>query len=358
MTEYSTSAEVHAADKIERKQLYERSLSLLQRHKEKQRSDEEQGTEPPTPTSSTHSFTWFGLHSVAYSWLEQHFKDVELIIICGSSGRAQHIATELYSKYQKFIKLFTTIGDGNFFEIYKCGPVLVCSHGIGLASVDIFLNELMAIFKTLSHFKFKVIRLGSCGGVGVKAGTLVISTQALHYQTVEPEWHVHMLGEKLTYSGIFDEKLVQMIHDIATELSNRKIKEQSGEEEKEAKHKVPKVVVGKTFTAETFYEGQARLDGAFCKYHESNKQEFMIKLVDLGVKNIEMEGVALAGICNKYTIPSAMIAVAFVNRLESDTIPAQASPQDLKEWMEFGVEVIIEFIHKHVFEKLETASNN
>ena len=49
-------------------------------------------------------------------------------------------------------------------------------------------------------------------------------------------------------------------------------------------------VSGKTMCTYDFYEGQGRLDGAFCEFTEQDKMEYLEKLRDFGVVNIEMEG--------------------------------------------------------------------
>jgi hypothetical protein len=49
-------------------------------------------------------------------------------------------------------------------------------------------------------------------------------------------------------------------------------------------------VSGKTMCTYDFYEGQGRLDGAFCEFTEKDKMEYLEKLRDFGVVNIEMEG--------------------------------------------------------------------
>jgi uridine phosphorylase len=48
-------------------------------------------------------------------------------------------------------------------------------------------------------------------------------------------------------------------------------------------------VSGKTMCTYDFYEGQGRLDGAFCEFNEQDKQEYLEKLQEAGVVNIEME---------------------------------------------------------------------
>lgn len=49
-------------------------------------------------------------------------------------------------------------------------------------------------------------------------------------------------------------------------------------------------VTGKTMCTYDFYEGQGRLDGAFCEFSESDKMDYLEKLKEHGVVNIEMEG--------------------------------------------------------------------
>lgn len=49
-------------------------------------------------------------------------------------------------------------------------------------------------------------------------------------------------------------------------------------------------VIGKTMCTYDFYEGQGRLDGAFCEFSENDKIEYLDKLKNAGVVNIEMEG--------------------------------------------------------------------
>ncbi|KAL1486291.1 hypothetical protein MTO96_031453 [Rhipicephalus appendiculatus] len=49
------------------------------------------------------------------------------------------------------------------------------------------------------------------------------------------------------------------------------------------------VVLGKTMSTDDFYEGQARLNGAFCDYTNQEKVQFIEKLHSLGVVNMDME---------------------------------------------------------------------
>ena len=59
------------------------------------------------------------------------------------------------------------IGQSEFFSLYKIGSILSCSHGMGLSSVCLFLNELLHIMHISKNNKYELIRLGSSGGIGV-----------------------------------------------------------------------------------------------------------------------------------------------------------------------------------------------
>lgn len=61
---------------------------------------------------------------------------------------------------------------------------------------------------------------------------------------------------------------------------------------------IKKVVSGKTLCAHDFYEGQGRVDGAFCDYTVEDKFKFLKKCHENNVKNIEMESSCFIGMLN------------------------------------------------------------
>lgn len=66
--------------------------------------------------------------------------------------------------------------------MYKVGPVLSISHGMGVPSIGILLHE---IIKLMYHAQCKdpiFIRIGTCGGIGVEGGTVVITDEAVDGQ--------------------------------------------------------------------------------------------------------------------------------------------------------------------------------
>lgn len=77
---------------------------------------------------------------------------------------------------------FVTVYNVFYFVFNKVGPVLSISHGMGVPSLGILLHE---IIKLMYHARCKdpiFIRIGTCGGIGIDGGTVVISEDAVDGQ--------------------------------------------------------------------------------------------------------------------------------------------------------------------------------
>lgn len=79
-------------------------------------------------------------------------------------------------------------------------------------------------------------------------------------------------------------------------------------------------VTGKTMCTSDFYEGQGRLDGAFCDYSEQDKIDYLTKLHKNGVINIEMECLVFAALTHHAGIRAGIVCVTFLDRLKSDQV--------------------------------------
>ena len=66
--------------------------------------------------------------------------------------------------------------------------------------------------------------------------------------------------------------------------------------------------------------GQGRLDGAFCDYTLEDKLKYLQEAYDNGVRNIEMECVSFAAMCNRAQIPAAVMCVTLLDRLKGDQV--------------------------------------
>ena len=63
--------------------------------------------------------------------------------------------------------------------MYKVGPVLSVSHGMGVPSLSILLHELIKLMWHAGVEDPIFFRIGTCGGVGLSGGTVVITQQAV-----------------------------------------------------------------------------------------------------------------------------------------------------------------------------------
>lgn len=80
----------------------------------------------------------------------------------------------------------------------------------------------------------------------------------------------------------------------------------------------------KTFLYVYTRVGQGRLDGAFCDYTENDKMEYLGKLRDFGVINIEMECTTFAALTYHAGIRSAIVCVALLDRLKGDQVRVES----------------------------------
>jgi uridine phosphorylase len=68
------------------------------------------------------------------------------------------------------------------------------------------------------------------------------------------------------------------------------------------------------------FAGQGRLDGAFCDYTEKEKLEFLHKIHQNNILNMEMESLAFAALTHHAGIRAAVICVTLLNRLNGDQV--------------------------------------
>lgn len=270
-----------------------------------------------------YTFEYLGIPSVSQQDIINEFGGITFIAIMGSSSRAEHVAQKCVSVL-KLDKQYRKIGDSEYFSIFKVGTILVCSHGMGYSSVCLFLNELLRIMNISKNTDFEMIRLGTCGGLGIEGGTLIVSTHVLDPVTLKPEWNFHSCGQSIKQECRFSPQIYKRIHAIS-------------------KSKKYEVEFGKTVSAETFYEGQARLDGAMCEYSEKDKMDYLHALHKQGVRNFEMESIVVSGICTKNNVKCGMFAVAILNRFKTDS---PADKEHRTRWIARAIDVLLDYIHR------------
>ncbi|XP_003407132.2 uridine phosphorylase 1 [Loxodonta africana] len=187
------------------------------------------------------------------------------------------------------------------YAMYKVGPVLCVSHGMGIPSIAIMLHELIKLLYHAGCCNVTIIRIGTSGGIGLEPGSVVITQQAVD-ACFKPEFEQIVLGKRVVRSTQLDDQLAQELMRCSKELDE-----------------FP-TVVGNTMCTLDFYEGQGRLDGAVCTYTEKDKQEYLRAAYAAGIRNIEMESSVFAAMCGACGLQAAVVCVTLLNRLDGDQI--------------------------------------
>ncbi|KAJ0066095.1 hypothetical protein NL108_001348, partial [Boleophthalmus pectinirostris] len=164
------------------------------------------------------------------------------------------------------------------YAMYKIGPVLSVSHGMGIPSISIMLHELIKLLHHAHCTDVTIFRIGTSGGIGLEPGSVVVTKQSVDANFL-PKFEQVILGKTVMRNTDLDSELAQELLECSKEINQFNTQ------------------MGNTMCTMDFYEGQARLDGAFCSYTEEDKQEYLRNAQEAGVCNIEMESSVFAAMC-------------------------------------------------------------
>ncbi|XP_030199365.1 uridine phosphorylase 2 [Gadus morhua] len=262
--------------------------------------------------------------------LPEMFGDIKFVCVGGSAKRmkafAQFIHTELNlpgsNDEPKDICEAT-----DRYCMYKVGPVLSMSHGMGVPSISIMLHELIKLLHHAHCRDVVLFRLGTSGGVGLAPGTVVVSEKALDYNFL-PQFEQVVLGKVIMRSTELDAGVSRELLQCSKELPN-----------------LP-AVIGNTMCTNDFYEGQGRLDGALCSFSHAEKLEYLQRAYEAGVRNIEMESTVFAAMCRVCGLKAAVVCVTLLNRFDGDQI---TSPEDvLVEYQQRPQVLVAHYIKKRL----------
>ncbi len=244
-------------------------------------------------------------------------RDVRAIVLAGSGGRIKEFA-ERWSAMNSGSPIVAFPKEDRFVTRYT-GGVLFASHGMGMPSASIALQELMRLVFFLKRGDLDAMaevfwcRVGTSGGVGLPGGTVVVSSEGL-MADLKP-YRLLRGGEgEYWFDGHFPAATYEAII-AANEAADFD------------------VVAAKTVAGNEFFVEQFRLDGAVCFETPETKMAWLNWLEENGVRNIEMEGAMLAGYLNHWGFPKfAMICCTLLNRLEGDQVTA--TPEELHRFSE------------------------
>ena len=244
-------------------------------------------------------------------------RDVKAVIMAGSGGRIKEFA-QRWSELNGGTEIVAFPKEDRFVTRYSAG-VLFASHGMGMPSASIALQELMRLVFFLKRGDLDAMdevfwcRVGTSGGVGLPGGTVVVSSEGL-MADLKPYRLLNGGAGEYWFDGHFPAATYNAI--IAAN-----------------EHTDFDIISGKTIAGNEFFLEQFRLDGAICLETPETKMGWLGWLHDNGVANIEMEGAMIAGYLNHWGFSKfAMICCTLLNRLEGDQVTA--TPEQLHKYSE------------------------
>lgn len=247
----------------------------------------------------------------------EKLRGVRAVIMAGSGGRIKEFA-QRWSEVSGDPEIVAFPKEDRFVTRYT-GGVLFASHGMGMPSASIAVQELMRLVFFLKRGDLAAMdevfwcRVGTSGGVGLPGGTVVVSSEGL-LADLKPYRLLKGRDGEYWFDGTFPAATYDAIIAANT-------------------HTDFDIVSGKTVAGNEFFLEQFRLDGAVCFETPESKMEWLRWLDENGVRNIEMEGAMLAGYLNHWGFPKfAMICCTLLNRLEGDQVTA--SPEQLHKFSE------------------------
>lgn len=265
--------------------------------------------------SSTDVYYHFGVSSE--DPILDKLRDVKAVIMCGSGGRVKEFA-QRWSAVNGGSEIVAFPKEDRFVTRYT-GGVLFASHGMGMPSASIALQEAMRIVFFLKGGDLDAMdevfwaRVGTSGGVGLPGGTVVVTSEGL-MADLRP--YRLLQGGKGEYW--FDSAFPPAVYD-AIIAANEGVDFD--------------IVSGKTIAGNEFFLEQFRLDGAICLETHESKMEWLEWIHEDGVRNIEMEGAMFAGYLNYWGFSKfAMICCTLLNRLDGDQVTSK--PEQLHKFSE------------------------
>lgn len=268
--------------------------------------------------------------------LPELFGNTRIVCMGGSPLRAERFGKELATQFPEFGVDPNTLQNLSLspdrLHLYKIGPVLSMSHGMGIGSIRIAIHEITKLLfyagndtrNILDNVEY--IRIGTSGGIGADLGSVVLSRQAIHPRTLQPVDEIYRMGDTYQYSAVFNPELLQRIYASRGDIQ---------------------VIIGDTLTSNGFYEEEPNTHGALDEYTEEELQRDVPKLIAMGVRNVEMEAAALAGFCgpNRANIPAADICTV----VDPIGVPIKSTKEELKEFSARAQQVVVNYIKSRNF---------
>jgi len=259
--------------------------------------------------------------------LLDQMRGLRAIVMGGSGARMDEFARS-WSAENKDAAILAFPKEERFVTRYTAG-VLFISHGMGMPSASIAVQELMRLTFFLKRGDLAALdeifwaRVGTSGGVGLPAGTIVVTTEGL-MADLKPYRLLDAQGGYHWFDGNFPTTVADGILAANADTG------------------IP-ITQGKTVATNEFFIEQFRLDGAIALTTVEQKMQWLQWLDEHGVRNIEMEGAMFAAFMNSWGFSRfAMVCVTLLNRLEGDQVTS--TPEQMHAYSERAGEALFTYL--------------
>ena len=264
--------------------------------------------------------------------LEHIFSGVKYVILTRSNEDVSLIARQFAKVLYNILEddfIFTARFKVERYHLYKVGPILTISYGLGMPSMLICLNEITKLMAHMSYTDVVFFKIAPAGGLGCTVGDVVVTDEAVNTK-LEPYYTNIECGVEHSYPTQFNSELIADVLDFNHKNYTKKIN----------------ISVGKSIAAMDFYEETGRLDGALdVDFTLDEQREYFERAMELGIKSIDLESTLFAGFCNQLGIRACALSYVVVDRLQRDEVLSQ----DSNSWpvKEGAFHLIIQYItHK------------
>ncbi|KAM9031854.1 uridine phosphorylase 2 isoform 2-T2 [Sarcophilus harrisii] len=148
------------------------------------------------------------------------FGDVKFVCVGGSPNRMKAFALFIHKElgFEGSEEDIQDICAGtDRYCMYKTGPVLSISHGMGIPSISIMLHELIKLLHHAKCCDVTIIRIGTSGGIGIEPGSVVITDTAVN-SFFKPQFEQIILDTVVTRSTELDKELAEELLNCSEEI--------------------------------------------------------------------------------------------------------------------------------------------
>ena len=219
----------------------------------------------------------------------------ETVLMPGDPLRAKHIAETFLEDAKEVTNVRNILG---YTGTYNGKPVSIMASGMGIPSMSIYAKELIA-----SYGVKKLIRIGTCGGIGsdVKIRDIIFAQGASTDSNVN-----RARVEGWDYAAIAD-------FDLLVNGVNA------------AKNLGIEATVGNVFTTDTFYQADL---------------ELYKKLDKLGVLAVDMETAGLYGVAAEYGAKAMALFTVSDHVMTGEATPSEERQNSFNEMVKVALESI------------------